>query len=98
MEPVDLTLKGVVRREGGQAQLFTWDMAQNDGWTAGPTVEAAPISAAYEKRTNHLYVQGADRNYTMRQVDESTGKTLLTSGPVQGGLPSWDMAVCEYLG
>lgn len=45
-------------------------MAQNDGWTAGPTVEAAPISAAYEKRTNHLYVQGADRNYTMRQVDE----------------------------
>ena len=98
VEPVDLTLKGVVRREGGQAQLFTWDMAQNDGWTAGPTVEAAPISAAYEKRTNHLYVQGADRNYTMRQVDESTGKTLLTSGPVQGGLPSWDMAVCEYLG
>ena len=48
-------------------------------------MEAAPISAAYEKRTNHLYVQGADRNYTMRQVDESTGKTLLTSGPVQGG-------------
>ena len=42
VEPVDLTLKGVVRREGGQAQLFTWDMAQNDGWTAGPTVEAAP--------------------------------------------------------
>ncbi len=98
VDPVELTLKGAVQNENGKSQLFTWRVSEHAAWMAGPDLDFAPASAAYVKSTGNLYIQSPDLAFTMRQVEESTGKTLTTSRIAQGGLPAWDMAACEYLG
>jgi len=98
VETVNLELRGTLRDADGNSKLFTWDLARDDTWTAGASVSITPAAAAYDKSSGSLYLQETKHDYAMHQVDEETGEILASSGMARSGLPTWDLAYCEYFG
>ena len=94
---VNLTVSGVMQRQNGQSALFTWDTAAAE-LNNGADIQVSPGSAAYLKATDQLYVQAADKNYTMHEISTATGETLYSSGSAVSSTPAWDMTACEFLG
>ncbi len=98
VDTVNLELRGTLRDADGNSKLFTWDLDRDDTWTAGASVSITPAAAAYDKSSGSLYLQETKHSYAMHQVDEETGEILASSGMARSGLPTWDLAYCEYFG
>ena len=94
---VELILSGILEKEDGTSNLFTWDTAaavRKDGGS----VEASAASAAYVKKTGELYVQDTGTGNRMYALDPATGKTLNISDVATTSIAAWDMTACRFIG
>lgn len=96
----DVELRGVLRDTDGTTKLFSWNPEQEETWRAGAELGLASGAVAYDAENDLLYIQDTmANNYRMHRIDPNTGETLATSRHgARSGMPSSDMAFCEYIG
>lgn len=71
VEALPIEMEGVIHDYEGNPSLFTWDMVEDDTWTAGVKLDTE-VSAAAEGSDGNLVVVTGDGT-TMKSVDVSTG-------------------------
>ena len=95
VELLDITIEGTLQDEDGTPMFYSWNMAADDTWTAGNTLETSMTSATYSTREDAYYIMDSVTNtWSMHKV----GKDGVTIGTAANpnGIPLWDMAYNEY--
>ena len=100
VEQLGVTLTGMLQDANGKAQLFNWDLKNNDSWTGGIEIDTSMSSMTYDPVDNVYYVIDAtDRTmvkdesqaWKLHKVDPATGESLAIAD--NGiGVPLIDMA------
>ena len=82
---VPVSIMGVMQDADGNPMTFSWDLENDETWTAGIPLDSEFVAAGYDPVNDKLYVQ--DDNRIIHKIDPSTGKTEQTANS-----PAlWDM-------
>lgn len=92
VEEVNVTLKGALQDPSGNPQFFSWDLKNNETWTAGAAIDTGLISATYDRERELYFIEDNILGlWSIHKVDKN-GKTLAQSGEDAASLNLYCMA------
>ena len=95
VEALKVTLEGMLQDKDGKSHFFTWDMENDDTWTAGNEIDTTMISATKNPVTGNYYVMDdVENTWTMHEVN-AEGETVANGGNA-AEVPLWDMEYSKY--
>ena len=90
---LEVTVNGTVMDEHDNAMFYSWNMAEDNTWTAGASLPVSITSATYSTKQNAFYIMDITDALKMHKVD--TNGNLLASAENENNIPLWDMAYSE---
>ena len=95
VEILQVTINGTLSDENGDSMFYSWDMSQENGWTAGNKLHKTMTSATYSTGADAFYMMDNVANkWQMHKV--TADGTVLDSAENPNGIALWDMTYNDY--
>ena len=92
---LETTLHGSLSEENGNAMFYDWDLSQENGWTAGASLDKTMTSATWSDGENVFYMMDNISNkWEMHKV--TADGTVLQSAANPNSVALWDMTYNPY--
>ena len=95
VEILQTTIHGTLSDADGNSMFYSWDMSQENGWTAGSALDKSMTSATYSDAEKVFYMMDNEPGQWKMHKVNSEG-TILESAANNNSIALWDMTYNDY--
>lgn len=97
VDTLNVTLAGTLQDADGNPLMYTWNVAEDDTWTATNELKSSMTSATVNTNNGHIYMMdGTTNSWSVHEINPADGSEIAVY-PNTMGAPMWDMTYSEFL-